>query len=317
VTTATGSFEIRAATPAELPAIRDLLDASLDCDPDARSLPELLAVGPHADPDLHLVALDGTEVVATGMASTRPTAANDLVGHLDLLAVSGSRARQGIGRVLLAALEDRLGSRGVSVVRAGGNAPCYAWPGVDVRYTGMVQLLSSAGYLRRDGDGGEAVNMSVRLAAGTPWLDTSSDEARLVAAGFVVQRLEPGDPDFARFMTGWSPHLAWEVEQSAQRRPSACHVARRTDTGDYVAFACHHSNRAGWFGPMGTDQELRGRGVGAVLLRRCLADQRAAGLAECDIQWVGPKGFYADHVGARITSCYWQYEKAIGASPGG
>jgi len=35
---ATGSLEIRAATPAELPAIRDLLDASLDCDPDARSL---------------------------------------------------------------------------------------------------------------------------------------------------------------------------------------------------------------------------------------------------------------------------------------
>jgi len=311
VTTATGSFEIRAATPAELPAIRDLLDASLDCDPDARSLPELLAVGPHADPDLHLVALDGTEVVATGMASTRPTAANGLAGHLDLLAVSCSRARQGVGRALLAALEERLGSRGVSVVRAGGNAPCYAWPGVDVRYTGMVQLLSSAGYLRRDGDGGEAVNMSVRLAAGTPWLDTSSDEARLVAAGFVVQRLEPGDPDFARFMTGWSPHLAWEVEQSAQRRPSACHVARRTDTGDYVAFACHHSNRAGWFGPMGTDPSVRRFGIGSVLLRRCLADVAAEGRTEAQIAWVGPVGFYARGVDARISRVFWLFEKLL------
>lgn len=311
MTIATGSLEIRAAGPSDLPAIRDLLDASLDCDPDARSLPALLAVGPHADPDLHLVALDGTEVVATGMASTRPTSTNGLVGHVDLLAVAGSLARQGIGRALLAALEERLVSRGVSMVRAGGNAPCYAWPGVDVRYTGMVQLLGSAGYRRRDGDAGEAVNMSVRLAAGAPWLDTSSDEDRLAAAGFVVQRLEPGDPDFARFMTAWSPHLAWEVEQSAQRRPSACHVARQTGTGDYVAFACHHSNRAGWFGPMGTDPSVRRFGIGSVLLRRCLADLAAEGRAEAQIAWVGPIGFYARGLGARISRVFWLFEKVL------
>ena len=153
--------------------------------------------------------------------------------------------------------------------------------------------------------------MSVRLAAGTPWLDTSADEARLAEAGFAVQRLEPGDPDFARLMTGWSPHLAWEVEQSARRRPSACHVARRTGTGDYVAFACHHSNRAGWFGPMGTDPSVRRFGIGSVLLRRCLADLAAQGRTEAQIAWVGPIGFYARGVGARISRVFWLFEKVL------
>ena len=311
MTIAPGSPEIRAATPAELPAIRDLLVSSLDCDPDAGSLPALLAAGPYADPSLQLVALDGTEVVGTGMATIRPTKANGPVGHVDLLAVSGSRSRQGIGRSMLAALEERLRSRGVSVCRAGGNAPSYAWPGVDVRYTGMVQLLRSAGYRRRDGDGGEAVNMSVHLAGSPPWLDTSADEARLAAAGLVVQRLAPADPDFARFMTGWSPHLAWEVEQSAQRRPSACHAARRADTGDFVAFACHHSNRAGWFGPMGTDPSVRRFGIGSVLLRRCLADLAGEGREEAQLAWVGPLGFYARGVGARISRVFWLFDKEL------
>jgi predicted N-acetyltransferase YhbS len=68
---------------------------------------------------------------------------------------------------------------------------------------------------------------------------------------------------------------------------------------------------------MGTNPELRGKGIGALLLRRCLADLEAAGHRGCDIQWVGPKGFYADHVGAVIHRCYWQYEKSLTTpSPG-
>jgi hypothetical protein len=56
---------------------------------------------------------------------------------------------------------------------------------------------------------------------------------------------------------------------------------------------------------------LRGAGIGATLLRRCLADLRDAGQASADIQWVGPIGFYARHVGAELSQCFWQFERQL------
>jgi predicted N-acetyltransferase YhbS len=308
MTSAHGSLEIRPAVRDDLPAVRALLASSLDCDPDAASLPDLLAVGPYADPGLRLVAMDGETVLGLGIASVRPTSTAP-VGHLDLLAVSPERSGEGIGRGLLEAVEQRLRGRGVREIRVGGNAPCYAWPGVDVRYTGMVQLLESAGYARLEGGRGEAVNMSVLLSGAPAWLDTAADEARLASSGIEVRRLEPADPAFAEFMTGWAPRLAWEVERSAERPTSACHVALHAER--YVAFACHHSNRAGWFGPMGTDPSMRRSGIGSVLLRRCLADMAAEGRDRADIAWVGPVGFYARGVGARISRVFWLYGRDL------
>jgi mycothiol synthase len=310
VTTVLPSLEIRTAVPDDLAAVQDLLALSLDCDDDARSLPAVLTAGPFSNPELQLVAAAGDEVVGTCLATIQP-ATNDAVGHLDLFAVAPSRFRVGVGRAMLAALEDRLRTRGAGVLRVGGNAPCYAWPGVDVRYTGMVELLRAAGYRRRPGEQAEAVNMTVRLTGAPTWLDTRPDEARLLESGIVVERIEPDGPAFASFMSGWGPRLTWEVQQAAERRPSACHAARRLDDGVYVAFACHHSNRAGWFGPMGTDPSARRLGIGSVLLRRCLADLAAEGRACAEISWVGPVGFYARGVDARISRVFWLFEKDL------
>jgi len=63
---------------------------------------------------------------------------------------------------------------------------------------------------------------------------------------------------------------------------------------------------------MGTLSAERGRGIGAALLRRCLADMRAAGQQTAMIGWVGPVSFYAGAVGARIDRVYWLYRKRKG-----
>jgi GNAT superfamily N-acetyltransferase len=147
----------------------------------------------------------------------------------------------------------------------------------------------------------------------TARLDTDADEARLGAAGFEIRRLAQAEAAAfeAYLLERWSPSWRTEAMRSLRRNPVSTHVALRDDR--IVGFASHSVSGPGEFGPMGTNQELRGQGVGAVLLKRCLADQREAGFAECDIQWVGPKGFYADHVGARISRCFWQYERALSA----
>jgi hypothetical protein len=65
---------------------------------------------------------------------------------------------------------------------------------------------------------------------------------------------------------------------------------------------------------MGTLDSERQHGVGTVLLRRCLADLRAAGHRSAQIGWTGPVHFYARAVGARIDRMFWPYKKALGGS---
>ena len=55
-------------------------------------------------------------------------------------------------------------------------------------------------------------------------------------------------------------------------------------------------------------QEL---GLGRVLLRRCLADQRAAGQRTAQIGWVGPLRFYSRAVGARAERVFWLYGREL------
>ncbi len=80
--------------------------------------------------------------------------------------------------------------------------------------------------------------------------------------------------------------------------------------GKILAFAAWGA-RPQWFGPMGTAPEARGLGLGGVLLRRCLADQRDAGLSSAQIGWVGPLGFYARAVGARAQRVFWLYRRDL------
>jgi predicted N-acetyltransferase YhbS len=206
---------------------------------------------------------------------------------------------------LLAEVEARLAARGAQTVRFFADAPHYLRPGVDFRDTAFVSFLERRRYAPRRA----VCNMAADLAAAR--LDTAADEARLGADGFEIRRLAQADAAaFEEYMLErWTPSWRTEAMRSLRREPVSSHVALRE--GRIVGFASHSVSGPGQFGPMGTNQELRGQGVGAVLLKRCLADQREAGFAECDIQWVGPKGFYADHVGARISRCFWQYERGL------
>jgi hypothetical protein len=64
--------------------------------------------------------------------------------------------------------------------------------------------------------------------------------------------------------------------------------------GELAAFAAHDGNNSGlgWFGPAGTLDPHRRRGLGEALLVACLVDVAATGLAQCTVAWVGPRDFY-------------------------
>jgi GNAT superfamily N-acetyltransferase len=62
---------------------------------------------------------------------------------------------------------------------------------------------------------------------------------------------------------------------------------------------------------MGTTEKAQGKGLGELLLKRCLQDLKTAGFKEAIIPWVGPIGFYFQKCSAKVDRVFWNYTKNI------
>ena len=93
---------------------------------------------------------------------------------------------------------------------------------------------------------------------------------------------------FATFVDapGWSS----ECRAAFAHQPVGCHIATRADA--LVGFACWDATARGFFGPMGTLESERGRGIGSALLLECLHAMAAHGYGYAIIGAVGPREFY-------------------------
>jgi GNAT superfamily N-acetyltransferase len=323
--TASPAATLRAATPQDLPGLARIAAAALRWDPDAASLPALL--WPPAGPGFAVLAETDGQPVGFALGSLGPVPARPAEapsapsapgqppagrrGHVNLFAVDPAARRRGVGTALLADLEARLFDAGAATVTLGGATPVFAWPGVDLRYTAACCLAEARGYEQSS----QAVNMVVDLAAAEAagLLATAQDEERLAGEGITVRRLVEADREpITPWLAAWGGTWGREVLCTLGRKDAGSHVAVLGDgtaEARYVGFASHGVNRAGWFGPMGTDGTQRKSGIGKVLLKRCLADVYAAGLATSDICWVGPVAFYARTVDAHIDRVFRLYRK--------
>lgn len=298
-------ISVRELTRNDLAAAAEVCTQALAYDPMSEAdLLKLQWEDPDFDERYNLVARMGDQMAGLVLGVIRPDAKAGKVGYLKLLAVRPQMQRQGVGKRLVAELEERLRAAGASEVRVSGSAPCYIWPGMDVRYTEAWCLFRQLGYHRY----ADATNMTVDLEKAP--LDTSADEAELANHGIRVRRLDEADRDaFVSYIEKWGPSWRWEALASYGNDPISCHVALHQ--GAFVGFAAYDANLRGWFGPMGTDQEMRRFGIGRILLKRCLQDQREKGYGTAQIAWTGPYHFYAKAVGARMERVFWLLKKEL------
>lgn len=89
-----------------------------------------------------------------------------------------------------------------------------------------------------------------------------------------------------------------EVEVAFSRQPVSCWIAQRGN--DILGFACYESTARNFFGPTGTKESERGKGIGKVLLIKSLESLREMGYAYAIIGGVGPTEFYEKAVGAKL-----------------
>jgi GNAT superfamily N-acetyltransferase len=299
-------------TDAEMPAVVDLCRSALDLAEDAAEAGPIVARLRERAANRRTVALAARLPAATGDSAAAVgvvlgSMGDGAAGHVDLIVVAPAARRRGVGRALLGAVEGALRALGAGEVLLAGNGPHYAWPGVDVRYTPAVCLAMAAGYEHDR----TAWNMTAELSESSPAVrDTGLAESRLAAAGIEVRRATADDREalagLARtFSAGW----AVEVVDSLDRPGAGCHLAMRD--GTVLGFAAYGSSRPSWFGPTGTAPAAQGLGIGEVLLRRCLRDQRADGHPSAQIGWVGPVPFYARKAGARIERVFFLYRRGL------
>jgi predicted N-acetyltransferase YhbS len=131
-------------------------------------------------------------------------------------------------------------------------------------------------------------------------LESALAELREQGGGVVVRRAQPHEITrvrefvLANFEAGWAD----EISVGYGNKPVSVLIAIRE--GRVVGFAAYECTRRGFFGPMGVDEQERGRGVGRALLLACLWGLREMGYAYGIIGGAGPAQFYERAVGATL-----------------
>ncbi len=227
------------------------------------------------------------------------------LGWIKLFTIEAGRYLE-VGKTLLDPLEQGLRARGAKAVQIFDSAPNYLMPGIDPRYTEMLVFFERQGYSRYD----DTSNMDAPLKGVN--FDTSDRESKLREQGIEIRRATPEDQDKVRTFVH-EKFIQWvpEVDATFENRPASLHIDLVDDR--VVAFSAYDANNrgTGWFGPMGTDPSLRGKGVGAVLYLRCLRDLQSQGHEKAIIPWVGPIAFYFRTSRAVVSRVFWQYRKDL------
>ncbi len=202
-----------------------------------------------------------------------------------LFAVHPVLRRRGIATALFDRLEETLRALGKESVLVGPYVPNWWVPGVDEKeYPEAVGFLTRRGYtvLARP------LSMDSDLVAyrRPDWV--REKEESLTRGGVRFEEFHPGIvPALFEFLKrefpgDWQRHLRETCRRILEGLYSPRQVQVALEGGEVAGFAHFEGER---FGPFGTAQSVRGRGIGAVLLCRTIEAMRESGLHNAFFLW--------------------------------
>jgi len=268
-------------------------------------LKEKLYEDPQFEPEMVLVAEDEGTVAGFMQGVTRDIR-GERIGYLKLMGVAQDSRKKGQARKLFEKMEALFRKAGAIKVRIFDVPLNYFQPGIDPRYTEALCFAWRMGFVRFD----DTTNLIADLDY-SDW-ETTVKEHKLAKEGIHIRRASEEDRvELLRFIEDEFALWRHEVAMAYRCDPVAVHIAEINDT--IRGFSAYNGNNVGtgWFGPMGTSSSLRGKGIGEVLLKRCLRDLKEEGNKMAIIPWVGPIPFYAHHAGARVDRVFWRFEKPL------
>lgn len=287
---------IGAFQPGDLDGVLRLLNRTLNADPmSSEVFQRKVVLDINFHPDGAPVARSGDEVVGFMLGLVRKYPLEDGApdfdrGWITLMAVEPRLQRQRIGSRLLQHLLDYFQASNRTSVWVSPYAPNYFSPGIDeAAYPGAIEFLKKHGFqvayrpLSMD---------ALLLNLETPeWV--KEKEARLIEDGMVFDTFKP------EYILPLLDHLRREFPGDWQRyeRESMVRITQGTFPPDQLFVAMENRKCVGFcqhdgerFGPFGVDLAERSRGIGAVLLFRCLHSMRSKDLHSAWFLWTN------DHV---------------------
>lgn len=298
--------KIRKYRREDFEAVLNLLNQSCEFDDfSAEILEEKLYSDPFWNVDSTFIAEKNAVILGFLQGVLREIRAEKFA-YIKLMVVNKSSRRAGVATAMLKEMEAYMVSVKVDRLRIYDVPLNYFMPGVDPRYTEAVCFALKHGFERN----GEAVNMDVDLQARS-W-DTVTEIDKLQKEGIKIGRAEEDDlDDILSFLKKEWELWQYEIRMAMESEKPSVFIARKN--GEVKGFAAYDGNNkgTGWFGPMGTDEVFRGKGIGRVLLYKCLEDMKLEGHKEAIIPWVAPISFYSHYCGAKISRTFWRFEKRM------
>lgn len=115
---------------------------------------------------------------------------------------------------------------------------------------------------------------------------------------------QPIAPERSVVMEWVEEHFArsWadEVAAAFSNQPITCFIAQKE--GEILGFACFEATKKNFFGPTGVSEDVRGMGLGRILLLKSLEAMKNMGYAYAIIGGVRAPEFYKKAVGAQSIS---------------
>jgi predicted N-acetyltransferase YhbS len=299
---------IRQLAPPDIPRLSELCTAAMEHDVFSEAiLREKTIASPDHHPELGLVWEQDDNIAGFVQGNIGGISNDKQMGYVRLGAVDPAARRRGVGSALLDEVERRLAAHAVQVVSIMDSPFNYFMPGVDFRYTEALCFLKKHGYNLSHVNHNMLAPLDVNA-----WPDLDRQAAELAGQQIDIRRAISDDAaSIDAFLDLHWPAWKGEVHGALDKDPPTLYIAQ-TDNRT-VAFAGYQGNNQtmNWFGPMGTSPELRGKGVGAILLRLCLRDLARQGWPNAIIPWVGPEPFYAKFCNAKLDRCFYVWRKNL------
>lgn len=298
-------YQIRRLSKTDLEKLQQFWNRNVIYDPvSLELLNEKIFDDKDYQPDLTLI-LEKDEMILSFMMGLTRQVDDKKIAWIKLFATDENHRRQGLASELLNRIEAQLIDQKVTRIQIIDSTPNYLQPGIDPFYTEAVAFVERRGYKKI----GDTSNLIADLNQD---FDTSDEEKSLAQRDIIIRRALPEDREgslslIRQFFAAWET----EIEQTFKNRPISLHIALLNDRVE--AFSAYDSNNfnTGWFGPMGTNPQKRGLGVGGILLKRCLQDMKNQGHKISIIPWVGPIPFYMHYANAKVGRIFWRYAKEI------
>ncbi|NXY93785.1 GNAT family N-acetyltransferase [Streptomyces sp. BR123] len=293
--TKTSRADIRGFHAGDGPQVVEVWRRSAPADPiTADRFRSLVLLDANFDPEGLRIAVEGDRVVGAAYAVRRltPMAGTDLEpeqGWIPFFFVDPAARRRGLGRRLMGDALDWLHGHGRTRVDFSSYTPNYVLPGLDAEtYPEAARLLESLGFHTLY----EAAAMDRGLVGYRLPEDVTRRLKELTAQGY--RFATPSDDDLVDLLalagSHFGPDWAATIRASlAAGTPLDRIVVVRDPKERMVGWAMHGAFDAvdERFGPIGVLEEMRGTGLGEVLLHLVLERMRARRAHSAWFLWTG------------------------------